>query len=149
MRFNHGLMAITAALGLMLGSAPAMAATSQSSQSNSLASYQYGYGASRYTTARPSNGSTRDTNGNRLVVDGIIQSGASSYSSGSGSASAGATAGQNASQGGASAIGGATAIGNSLNVVVQGNRNTVVVNSNQTNNGNVSAGTVLNGTLVF
>ena len=44
-------------------------------------------------------------------------------------------------------IGGATAIGNQLNVVVQGNHNTVIVNSRQTNNGNVTAGTVLNGTL--
>jgi len=47
------------------------------------------------------------------------------------------------------AIGGATAIGNSLNVVVQGNRNTVVINSNQTNTGNITAGTALNGTLNF
>ena len=44
-------------------------------------------------------------------------------------------------------IGGATAIGNSLNVVVQGNHNTVIVNSRQTNTGNITAGTALNGTL--
>ena len=43
-------------------------------------------------------------------------------------------------------IGGSTAIGNSLNVVVQGNHNTVIVNSTQVNNGNVNAGTNLNTT---
>ena len=41
----------------------------------------------------------------------------------------------------------AAAIGNSLNVVVQGNHNTVIVNSTQVNNGAVTAGTSLNGTL--
>ncbi|MNT63655.1 hypothetical protein D3C72_2014870 [compost metagenome] len=46
-------------------------------------------------------------------------------------------------------IAGATAIGNNLNVVVQGNRNTVIVNSTQTNTGNITAGTALNGSLVF
>ena len=61
-----------------------------------------------------------------------------------GVASAYAGAGQGA---GGTAIGGSTAIGNHLNVVVQGNNNVVIVNSRQVNNGNVNAGTSLNGTL--
>ena len=36
-------------------------------------------------------------------------------------------------------IGASQAIGNQLNVVTQGNYNTVIVNSTQTNNGDVSA----------
>ena len=52
-----------------------------------------------------------------------------------------------AGSGSGAAIGGSTAIGNQLNVVVQGSWNTVIVNSNQTNNGDVTAGTALNGTL--
>lgn len=121
-------------------------AIAQQSGGQSLGQMQAGYGGSRYSTARAATGSTRDANGNRLIVDGIIQAGASSYSQTSGgvSSSAHAQAGQ-----GSSAIGGATAIGNSLNVVVQGNRNTVIINSTQTNTGNINAGTVLNGTLVF
>jgi holdfast attachment protein HfaA len=112
-----------------------------------MGSYQAGYGASRYTTARPQTGSTRDQNGNRLIVDGIIQAGASAYSSASGGVSTSFTgAGGQGAQGGTT-IGGSTAIGNSLNVVVQGNHNTVIVNSTQINNGNVTAGTSLNGTL--
>lgn len=123
------------------------AAAAQSTGSSGAATYQAGYGAARYTTASPQTGSTRDANGNRLIVNGLIQNGASAYASASGGVSssysgAGGTSGQ-------TAIGGSSAIGNSLNVVVQGNHNTVIVNSTQTNNGAVTAGTVLNGTLRF
>lgn len=123
---------------------PAVAAA-QSAGSTGMANYQSGYGGSRYTTSQAQTGSTRDANGNRLIVDGLIQSGASAYSSQSGGvASAYAGAGHGA---GGTAIGGSTAIGNNLNVVVQGNNNVVIVNSRQVNNGNVNAGTSLNGTL--
>ena len=123
--------------------APAVA---QSSGSAGAARFQAGYGNARYAVSQPSTGSTRDANGNRLIVDGIIQSGASSYSSASAGVSS-SYAGAGSSGNGGTTIGGATAIGNSLNVVVQGNHNTVIVNSTQTNTGNINAGTVLNGTL--
>ena len=120
------------------------AAAAQSAGSSGMSGYQAGYGGARYSTARPQSGSTRDANGNRLIVDGIIQAGASSYSSATGGVSSSFSGvGGN----GGMAIGGSTAIGNSLNVVVQGNHNTVIVNSTQVNNGAVTAGTSLNGTL--
>lgn len=134
-------VAISIASGLV-----ATAAAAQTAGSTGLAQFQSGYSGSRYTTAQAQTGSTRDANGNRLIVDGIIQAGASSYSSQSSGASS-AYSGSGSSTNGGTNIGGATAIGNSLNVVVQGNRNTVIVNSRQTNNGNITAGTVLNGTL--
>ncbi len=144
MLFQRLILTVAA---LALPAMAAGAASAQSTGSAGAAQFQAGYGASRYTTAQASSGSTRDANGNRLVVNGIIQSGASSYSSSSaGVASGYAGAG---SSGNGTAIGGATAIGNSLNVVVQGNRNTVVINSNQTNTGNITAGAALNGTLNF
>lgn len=115
-------------------------------QSSGAGQFYAGYGGSRYTTARPVSGSTRDANGNRLIVDGLIQSGASSYSSATGGVAT-AYSGAGGQGNGQTQIGGATAMGNSLNVVVQGNNNTVIVNSNQTNTGNVTAGTALNGTL--
>ena len=124
----------------------APAALAQSNGSSGAGQYQAGYGGSRYTTARAQTGSTRDANGNRLIVDGIIQSGASSYSSATSGVSS-SFAGAGSSANGGTVIGGATAIGNSLNVVVQGNHNTVIVNSRQTNTGNITAGTALNGTL--
>ncbi len=138
------LKAISPLLGAALILAPTVAAA-QSAGSSGMGSYQAGYGGSRYTTARPQTGSTRDSNGNRLIVDGIIQPGANSYSSASGGVSS-SFSGVGGGNGG-TAIGGSTAIGNSLNVVVQGNHNTVIVNSRQINNGNVTAGTNLNGTL--
>ena len=132
------------ALALVVAVAAPVAASAQSAGSSSMGTYQAGYGASRYTTARPQTGSTRDANGNRLIIDGIIQAGASTYSSASGGVSSSFSgAGGN----GSSAIGGSTAIGNNLNVVVQGNHNTVIVNSTQVNNGAINAGTSLNGTL--
>ncbi|HEX8471453.1 MAG TPA: holdfast anchoring protein HfaA [Brevundimonas sp.] len=128
---------------LMGMTAPALA---QTTGSGGAASFQAGYGNARYAVTQPSTGSTRDANGNRLIVDGIIQSGASAYSRASAGA-ASSYAGAGSSGNGGTTIGGATAIGNNLNVVVQGNHNTVIVNSRQTNTGNINAGTVLNGTL--
>ena len=119
-------------------------AAAQSAGSSGMGAYSAGYGGARYTTARPQSGSTRDANGNRLIIDGIIQAGASTWSSATGGVSS-SYAG--AGSAGGTAIGGSTAIGNSLNVVVQGNHNTVIVNSTQVNNGAVTAGTALNGTL--
>lgn len=134
-------LAVAAAATLAL---PA-AASAQSAGSSGMGAYSAGYGGARYTTARPQTGSTRDANGNRLIVDGIIQAGASTYSSATGGVSSSYSGAGGA--GGGTAIGGSTAIGNSLNVVVQGNHNTVIVNSTQVNNGAVTAGTSLNGTL--
>mgnify|MGYP006952610337 CR=1 FL=1 len=133
----------TAAVALL--ALPAVAAA-QSAGSSGLGGYTAGYGGARYSTARPQSGSTRDVNGNRLIVDGIIQAGASTYSSATGGVSSSFSGAGGA---GGTAIGGSTAIGNSLNVVVQGNHNTVIVNSTQVNNGAVTAGTSLNGTLRF
>jgi holdfast attachment protein HfaA len=132
-----------AAVTMALLSLPAVAAA-QSAGSSSMGGYTAGYGGARYATARPQSGSTRDANGNRLIVDGIIQAGASTYSSATGGVSSSFSGAGGA---GGTAIGGSTAIGNSLNVVVQGNHNTVIVNSTQVNNGTVTAATSLNGTL--
>jgi holdfast attachment protein HfaA len=132
-----------AGAGFILLALPAVA-HAQSAGSGSAATYQAGYGGARYATASAQTGSTRDANGNRLIVDGVIQSGASAYSSATGGVS---TTYAGAGGSGGTTVGGSTAIGNNLNVVVQGNHNTVIVNSTQVNNGAVTAGTSLNGTL--
>lgn len=119
-------------------------ASAQTSGSAGLYGFQNGYGGARQSVITPQTGSTRDQNGNRLIVDGIIQPGASSYSRQSGGVS------NSYSGAGGSRVGtiaGSTAIGNNLNVVVQGNHNTVIVNSSQTNTGAVTARTDLTGTL--
>ena len=86
----------------------------------------------------------RDGNGNRLIVDGVIQTGAdqSSYAR---SDTGGAFDG-----GSGAGFGANTAIGNNLLVSVNGSWNTVIVDSTQINNGDVVAGnTDLNGGLDF
>jgi len=103
-------------------------AAAQTMSTNS-ASYNAGYGRSPGQDNRAVEVGTRDANGNRLIVNGVIMSGQSSFSGGAASASSGA------------GVGGATAIGNSLTVVTQGNNNTVIVDSRQTNNGTVTAAT--------
>ena len=100
-------------------------------------SADFNAGGGRYAGSEnhPVDVSTRDANGNRVIVDGLILTGEDQSSFSRSWGSADAYAGVGASSGGSSAI------GNNLVVVTQGNYNTVIVNSTQVNNGDVSAGT--------
>jgi holdfast attachment protein HfaA len=109
------------------------AAGAQSMSANS-ASFNAGYGRFAGQENQPVETGIRDANGNLVIVDGLIQTGVD-QSGFSGSATAGAFD----SIAGVSAGSGSTAIGNNLEVVTQGNYNTVIINSEQTNTGNVSA----------
>lgn len=118
-------------------------------QSSSPSDWTRPYGQAHGQETRPYSGARQG--GNRVVINGVIQTGvgvsaqASAYANGS----AGVSGGVNGEAGmtGPFAGAGATAIGNQLNVVVNGNYNTVVVNSRQTNNGAVTAtaGATANG----
>lgn len=121
------------ALAALVGAVAAGAAQAQSMTTNS-ASFNAGYGRVAGQENRVVDYSTRDANGNRVIVDGVIQTGSdqSYYARTSGGVGGGSTGGVG--------NGSNTAIGNNLVVVTQGNWNTVIVNSNQTNNGNVTAG---------
>ena len=71
--------ALGALLAIVIGTLALPAVTAaQSAGSSGMGAYTAGYGGARYSTARPQTGSTRDTNGNRLIVDGIIRAGAGS-----------------------------------------------------------------------
>lgn len=92
------------------------------------------YGAQPGDDTRPMTVTSRDANGNRVIVNGRAQASAYASASGAGYRRTG--------------VGGtATAIGNQLNVVVQGSWNTVIVDAQQINNGDVSANVSLNGGL--
>ena len=94
-----------------------------------------GYRGAAAVTSQPFDPNTRDANGNRVIVNGEIQSqGNSSVAMDF----AGLAGGAGTSATGAG-YGTATAIGNLLNVQVTGSWNTVVINSTQTNSGAVSA----------
>ncbi|MCI3132617.1 holdfast anchoring protein HfaA [Phenylobacterium aquaticum] len=121
-------------LGLLACAAPAGA---QTMNANS-ASYNAGYGRTAGSENQPVNVSTRDANGNRVIVDGLILTGEDQSSFSSASGAIDSFAGVGASSGGS------TAIGNSLVVVTQGNYNTVIINSTQTNTGAVTATTKVN-----
>ena len=128
------------ALALLVSTGGVAAAQSASS---SLSGFSKGPGS--YES--PVNVSTKDANGNMTIVDGVMQSAQGSIfsnlaSMGVASSTSGASS---ASASGAGGVGSATAIGNNLSVVVNGDNNTVIVNATQTNNGTVTASTVLNG----
>jgi holdfast attachment protein HfaA len=114
---------------------------------NNASNYNNPYGMSQAQENAPVDASLRDANGNLTVVNGVFTGSTMSQQTGVqqssvlGAASLGATLGNGqamtgAGLGGQTTLGQATAIGNSLNVVTVGTGNTVIVNSDQTNNGN-------------
>lgn len=126
-------LAVAALAAILAGGA----AQAQSFNTNS-AEFNGGYGRAPGTENLPIDVDTRDARGNRFIVDGLIQD-------------AGDDGVFTRSEGRGAAYGnGATAIGNNLVVVTQGSWNTVIVNSTQTNNGNITAtntAPVINGEL--
>lgn len=110
-----------------LSTAPALA--------QSASDFQRPWGTSPGQQSEPYRAGTRDANNNRVVLNGVMQTGVGVQAAGNGTGGVGG----NSSTG--NQYNSATAIGNQLNVVVNGNWNTVVVNSTQTNNGNVTATT--------
>ena len=130
--------ACISALGALATLSLAGSAAAQTMNANS-ASYNGGYGRINGQENQPVAGTTRDANGNRVIIDGLIQSGVdqSVITRADGSAWGGSGVGFQS--------GSSTAIGNNLVVITQGSFNTVIVDSTQINNGNISAGTTLNG----
>lgn len=111
------------------------------SASSTLSQFKAGYGGMGLGAfEQPIDVNTRDANGNLVITDGVTQIGDDNsvfaHLQVSGAADTYSGAGANS---------GATAIGNNLSVNVQGDYNTVVVTANQTNTGDISANTVLNG----
>lgn len=125
-------------LAAILTSALCVSAAHAQHMTTNSADFNAGWGRYAGSENRPVEVSTRDSNGNRVIVDGLILTGEDQSSFTRSGGSADVFAGVGASAGGASAI------GNNLVVVTQGNYNTVIVNSHQVNTGAVSAGTKLN-----
>ncbi|HEY3636612.1 MAG TPA: holdfast anchoring protein HfaA [Rhizomicrobium sp.] len=123
---------------------------------NNASSYNNPYGMSQAQENAPVDASLRDANGNLTVVNGVFTGSTMSQQTGVqqssvlGSAAFGASLANGqaitgAGFGGQTTLGQATAIGNSLNVVTVGTGNTVIVNSDQTNNGNQTVTLTQNG----
>jgi holdfast attachment protein HfaA len=142
----NGLARVTAPLVAVL--AIAGAAHAQSMTTNS-ASFNGGFGRANGSENAPINVQMGDVNGNITVINGMI-TGAQAGSIFAGSIFAGAGASASAAGAadvfaGAGGSGSASAIGNNLSVVTQGNNNTVIVTSVQSNTGDVTANTTVNG----
>jgi holdfast attachment protein HfaA len=137
--------AVRIAVPLALG-ALAFAGAAQAQSIGNGGSFNGGYNRAPDAGNSPIDVSMTDINGNLVVVNGQI----TSAQSGSIFAGAGAVASASGVAGAADSFSGAggasaSAIGNNLSVVTEGNNNTVIVNSVQTNNGNVTATTNVNG----
>lgn len=128
-----------AVLALLAGSAVASLAQAQSMTTNS-AGFNAGYGRVAGSENHIADYGTRDANGNRVIVDGIIQTGEDQSYFGRVGGGVGGTAAGVGGLGNSS-----SAIGNNLVVVTQGSWNTVIIDSTQINNGNVSAGSDTDG----
>ncbi|MCC5994744.1 MAG: holdfast anchoring protein HfaA [Oceanicaulis sp.] len=115
----------------------AAAASAQAPGSNP-SEWNRPYGQAHHEATQPFQGA-RSRAGNRVVINGVIQTGVGVSAQASAFASGGVGGSLGGGAGGHLGFHQATAIGNQLNVVVNGNYNTVVVNSRQTNNGQVSA----------
>lgn len=94
------------------------------------------YGLSSPDMILPYDATTRDSAGNRTIIDGVYIMGSTLDSTSIGQHLFG--------NGGSSFSGTGYAIGNQLNVTTTGNFNTVIVNSNQVNNGDQTV--IINGT---
>jgi holdfast attachment protein HfaA len=130
-------LAATAGLAAM---AFAGLADAQTMTTNS-ASFNAGYGRYSGEENQPVNVGLTDANGNLINENGLFQASSSSIFAGSTARLSGAAD----SFSGAGSSGSASAIGNDLNVVVEGIDNTVIVRSEQTNTGTVTATTTTNG----
>jgi holdfast attachment protein HfaA len=124
----------------------AFAGAAQAQSMGNGGSFNGGYNRAPDAGNSPIDVSMTDINGNLVVVNGQI----TSAQTGSIFAGAGAVASASGIAGAADSFSGAggasaSAIGNNLSVVTEGNNNTVIVNSVQTNNGNVTANTNVNG----
>ena len=122
---------------------PASAQTSGNTAAQVSGEFERPFGFSYGQEQSPYDANTRDGNSNRIILDGRIMTGMDQSTLSTATASAGAWAQATAGAGFGAGAAQSAAVGNQLNVITQGNWNTVIVNSTQINNGNQT--TVLNG----
>lgn len=126
--------AVLAGLSLPI---PALAQTAPA-RGGTLSTYEAGYANGRAMDSRTFDPSTRDGDGNRLIINGIIQADAAGQTRSDGSAGQQTVSGADYFSSGAMNSS-TTAVGNLFTVSVAGSWNTVIVNSTQSNTGDISA----------
>ncbi|MBL8547918.1 MAG: holdfast anchoring protein HfaA [Hyphomonadaceae bacterium] len=110
---------------IFIGAIAFASAASADPVPNGAGDFSGGFGMGYESFDSPINPATRDENGNRVIVNGRMEIEGS------------LTGGLQDSF--ATGFGASSAIGNQLNVITQGNYNTVIVDSTQINNGDITA----------
>ena len=128
--FTFGTAAAMALAGLMV----APAAFGQ--EAGYLAEFERPYGYAYGEEDSPYDAETRDSTGNRVIVNGRILGS---------TLDGGLSTGWGQTDGYSGYIGSGTAVGNQLNVITNGNYNTIIIDNTQINNGDQTV--VLNGEL--
>ena len=125
-----------------------LASAAQAQQAETTAGWEIPYGSRTTATSSQAwsgagasaGAAARSEAGNRVIIDGVIQTGVGVSAQASALTQSATGVGLNSqSQSGLFTSAGASAIGNQLNVVVNGNYNTVVINNRQTNTGDITA----------
>jgi holdfast attachment protein HfaA len=134
---NHTTHILTglAALAVAAGAGFAQPAAAQAASSASQFERPYGFAPGQ--ESQPFTATSRDASNNRVVINGLINGG-----TGLGT---GLYTSWGQTEGAPGMLGSGTAIGNQLNVITNGNYNTVIIDSTQINNGDQTV--VLNGEL--
>lgn len=125
-------------LGLVVGlSSTLLSGTATGQEAGYLTEFERPYGFGYGQEEQPFDAGTRDVNGNRVVVNGLIGGGTG--------LGFGLNTGWGQTDGASGMIGTGTAVGNQLNVITNGSNNTIIIDATQINNGDQSV--VLNGEL--
>lgn len=128
---------ITGVVGLAGLTLIAIAPHANAQAASSTSQFERPYGYSYGQESQPYSAGTRDASNNRVIVNGLIEGGTGLGLS--------LNTGWGQTEGGYGMIGSGTAVGNQLNVITNGNNNTVIIDSTQINNGDQNV--VLNGEL--
>ena len=126
-----GLLGITALT--VIAVAPPADAQAASTVSEFERPYGYGFGEE----SQPFSAGSRDAANNRVVINGLLNGGTGLGTS--------LYTGWGQTDGAAGMLGYGTAVGNQLNVITNGNNNTIIIDATQINNGDQTV--VLNGEL--
>ena len=128
---------LTGLFGLAALTAVAVAPSAQAQAASTVSEFERPYGFGYGQESQPYSARSRDASNNRVVMNGLIEGGTGLGTS--------LYTGWGQTEGASGMIGSGTAVGNQLNVITNGNNNTVIIDSTQINNGDQSV--VLNGEL--
>ena len=134
---KHMTYLLSGLTGLAAAASFAVSPTASAQAASSMSQFERPWGFAPGEESTPFTAASRDASNNRVIINGLINGG-----TGLGT---GLYTNWGQTEGAPGMLGTGTAIGNQLNVITNGNYNTVIIDSTQINNGDQSV--VLNGEL--